>query len=266
MRPDINFIKSLLYIGISLLIGGCILLPPQSRDLPKDIYEIKVQVGRLQTMQGDTLKLLEAGIRENKQSDQIRFSTISKNQANLESKIRNLQTEIQRLNREIKALRLQVNGGNEFSSAGITNSGSGGISASGVMISKDGDKIDGDALLKSAMLSFSKGKYDKSRRDIELFMENFSMSPRAAEALFILGDTWFSEKKYNKALYEFLRLSKDYPASDQVPDSLVKASICLNNLSRKKEAGKFLERVIREYPSYRDIIRVRSMLKKTGDE
>jgi len=251
-----------IYICVLILpvLSGCLLLPPEARDLRKDIYDIKVQVGRLQTLQGDTHKLLSSEIEEARQRQKAESAASHARLHALEQKVITLTDEV----RELRALVEELRYGLKQGSGNVHSSGSSGLSGNGirdVTVSEDGQTIDGDALLKSANLSFTKGKYEKARDSLERYLRHFSSSPRAAEAMALLADTHYYQKNYDAALKHFLQLADSYPAAKQVPDSLVKAAVCQVNLGRSKDAATTLKRVLRDFPRYQDIARVKTMLR-----
>jgi tol-pal system protein YbgF len=243
------------------------LLPPQARDLQQDIYEIKVQVGRLQTLQGDTYKLLHARIKEEEQSQEARHSTLSKKIEELEHRIKKQEEEIRELRLLLEELRFNLKEGQLFTEddsnrLSTTRNRSKGTGIPGdITITEDGETIDGKALMNSSSLFFSNGKYEEARQCLRKYLEHFPNSSQAHEAQFLLADTYYYEGNYNDAERNFLKLAETYSASNRVPDSLVKAAMCQEKLERKSDACATLTKVIKNYPGYHEMFRVRNMLK-----
>jgi len=231
------------------------------------MYDIKMQVGRLQTLQGDTHKLLSSYIAEEQQKYQARISSQADRQTELENQISELREEVRQLKRLLEEMRFSMGTSEAFprddsTEATLSKDRRASPSAAPDLVAVvNGQTVDGATLLNTAREAQAKGKYENARNALQTFLEHFPYSPEAEEALFSLADTYFYEGKYEDALKHFLRLPETYPASGRVPDSLVKAAICLTHLNRPQEARDLLNRVIREFPNYQEILKVKDMVK-----
>ena len=253
-------------------VMGCHYLPYENQELKRDIYEVKVQVGRLQTLQNDTYKLLYSRIQKDDQAREAQFSEMEKNQAELEKRLNKVREELRELRSLVEELRFSLKqgglnvqeekGGVSFQGAARNKPGY----ASDILITEKGETIDGEAILRSAHIYFTSGDYEKARESARKFLDYFSASLRAEKALFLLADSYYYEENYSQAESFFLQLFQKYPAGDHVPDSLVKAAMCQRRLDRKGDARKTLQLVIKEYPQYHDLNRVRAMIKNIGEE
>ena len=255
----------LCFYSVSIcVLTGCVLLPPQVKDLQSDIYEIKVQVQRLQTLQGDTHKLLSARISEENEKEKARYSNLRQDQADLERRIKDLQEQVRQLQSLLEEIRFRLQEGSSITGDKIRASGQREQNAlsSDILITEQGDTIDGKALLDSSRLFFSNGKYDQAREALTRYLKYFSSSPKAQQALFLLADTHYYQEDYQQAENLYLRLARDYPSGNRVADSLVKAAVCQINLDRKKTALNTLRKILEDYPRYHDLHRVQSLLNQ----
>lgn len=273
MQANIRtFLMSVVLCLSIFILCGCPYLTSQYENTRGDIYEIKVQVGRLQALQGDTHNLLNSYISEERQRDQANLSKLTARQSDVDRQISELREEIRKLKSLIEEMRFAIGMRDSYPRDESTEATLNKeerkipIPVSELVVTVDGETVDGAALLKSAHDDLARGKYDAARSSLQKFLQYFSTSKPAEDALFSLGDTYFYEKKYEDALTQYQSLSQAYPSGLRAPDSLVKSAICLINLGRKSEARDTLNRVVREFPSYGDIQRVKDLLKGLNEK
>jgi tol-pal system protein YbgF len=238
---------------------GCF-FSQQSRDANRDLYEIKIQLSRLQEIQNDTYKLLESWKTREEQRNDSQFNSLIGNQAEIEKKLQILQEEI-------RTLRLHLEG----QKAGLApaDSKDGMTSEPQIAVDAGDDKqansVDAEAFLNSARIHFSNGQYARARVSLDRFLELYPSSPHSADAMFLLADTYFYENNFQEAGRLFLKLSVDFPDYARIPDSLVKTAICQIKLGQKQEAREILQKVIKDFPRYEDLTRVHTMLQDLNE-
>lgn len=267
IHKKIHVILIPLYLPF-LLVMGCSFMERRPQESQGDIYEIKVQMGRLQTLQGDTHKLLSSYISEEQQRHQAALSAFSLKQTELEEQIAELREEIRQLKNHIEELRFLVGNREAFPRDDSTEATlakdsrktSKHISALTVIV--DNETIDGEALLNSARDYLIKGKYENARSALLKFLEYFSDSKEAEQALFLLGDSYFYEKNHAEALKQYTRLAEQFKNGTSAPDALLKAAICLIQLQRKPDAKATLNKIVDLFPQYSDMPKVKDMLKE----
>lgn len=238
---------------------GCF-FSQQSRNANRDLYEIKIQLNRLQEIQNDTYKLLESWKTREEQRNDSQFISLAANQAEIEKKLQILQEEI-------RTLRLHLEG--RKTGLAPAESKDGMTFEPRIPVDAGDDKelnsVDPEAFLNSARVHFSNGRYARARALLERFLDLYPSSPYSADAMFLLADIYFYENNFQEAGRLFLKLSGDYPGYSRIPDSLVKTAICQIKLGQKQEAGEILQKVIKDFPRYEDLTRVHSMLQDLNE-
>ncbi|WP_161626897.1 tol-pal system protein YbgF [Desulfospira joergensenii] len=70
----------------------------------------------------------------------------------------------------------------------------------------------------------------------------------ADNALYWLGECYYSLGRYTKAVEEFKNLVKTYPKAEKVPDALLKIGYSFLSMDDINRAGHFLKQVLKKYP------------------
>ncbi len=84
-----------------------------------------------------------------------------------------------------------------------------------------------------------------------LYREQFGANPLADNALYMIGECRFSQKKYAQAIEVFDQLILDYPMSDKIAAAYLKKGFALAELKKKPEAVAVLKLLISKYPTRR---------------
>ncbi len=112
--------------------------------------------------------------------------------------------------------------------------------------------------LGSAEMFYSRGRNDyhdgKYREAVTSFRqaELLTDSPELkARSLYWIGECYYSQKSYRRALEIFQKISRDYPHSSKAPDALVKIGFTYYEINEYNKSMQALEEFLREYPDHR---------------
>lgn len=106
------------------------------------------------------------------------------------------------------------------------------------------------ALAEVKKLLANKAPADARRLLRELILRNESarsFRKYRPEAQFLIGETYFAEKKYQQAAAEYNSVRTKHPKSPQVADALYKLGMCFEKLNLPKDAKLFYETVRKKY-------------------
>ena len=123
-------------------------------------------------------------------------------------------------------------------------------------------KQDKAALYASAYSTFKEGNYLKARETFQAFLNSYPTGEYSDNAQFWLGECYFFEKKYEKAILEYEKVTKKFPSSNKVPYALLKQGISFHNLGDKASAKLLLQQVIKDYPNTSQARIARSKLQE----
>ena len=110
-------------------------------------------------------------------------------------------------------------------------------------------KQDKESVHASAYELFKDGKYDRARELFQNFLKQYPDTEYSDNAQFWIAECYYFEKKYENAILEYDKVSKNYPDGDKVPYALLKQGITFLNLGDKVSARLILQRVIKDYPN-----------------
>ena len=101
------------------------------------------------------------------------------------------------------------------------------------------------------------GKYDESARLFQGFLEQYPNGVYAPNALYWLGESYYTSGEYEKAARIFAESYKKYPKGPKVADSLLKMGMSLGQAGKKKEACVTLKQLKKEFTTGGDAVTLR---------
>jgi tol-pal system protein YbgF len=100
----------------------------------------------------------------------------------------------------------------------------------------------------AARAAFEQGDFAKSRSLFEGLLADFPDSPQANNAQFWVGETYYREKWFEKAILEYQKVVENYPKGNKLPAALLKQGFAFSNLGDNANARLILESLIQKYP------------------
>jgi tol-pal system protein YbgF len=99
-----------------------------------------------------------------------------------------------------------------------------------------------------AYTDYRKGNYQLSIDGFQIYLEQFPESPLADNALYWIGECYFSQENYETAVDQFNQLILQFPEGDKMPAAYLKKGISLVNLDREEEALSVFRLLISKFP------------------
>jgi tol-pal system protein YbgF len=99
-----------------------------------------------------------------------------------------------------------------------------------------------------ARSDYLKGNYELAIEGFSIYKTQFADSPLADDAIYWIGECYFSQKKYDQAIEYFNELILNYPTGDKVPAGYLKKGISLTEQGKKQEAISVFRILITKYP------------------
>ncbi len=110
-------------------------------------------------------------------------------------------------------------------------------------------KSDKATLYAEAFALFKEGKYEKSREAFENFLKQYPNTEFSDNAQFWVGECYYFEKKYEKAIVEYDKVIKNFPGGNKVSYALLKQGLSFLKLGDKASAKLLLQQVTKDYPN-----------------
>ena len=105
-----------------------------------------------------------------------------------------------------------------------------------------------DAIYRMAKQAFDQGDSDAARKKFQELIAQYPKSEHADNAQFWIGEIYYREKWYEKAILEYQKVIEKYPDGNKVPASLLKQGFAFSNLGDKSNSRLILEELIKKYP------------------
>ncbi len=99
-----------------------------------------------------------------------------------------------------------------------------------------------------ARSDYLKGNFELAIEGFMIYKSQFPESPLADDALYWIGECYFSQKKYDEAVEHFNELILNYPAGDKIPAAYLKKGISLSEQGKKEEALSVFKLLITKFP------------------
>jgi len=110
-------------------------------------------------------------------------------------------------------------------------------------------KTDVEAAYNACYKIFKEGQYVKAREEFVKFLKQHPKSAYSDNAQFWIGETWYVEEKYERAIVEYEKVVKDYPSGDKVPYALLKQGMAFQKLGDKASARIVYNQIVKKYPN-----------------
>lgn len=96
---------------------------------------------------------------------------------------------------------------------------------------------------------YASGRYPQAAEGFQTFLDRFPNNSYAGNAQFWLGDCFFNQQEYLRAIDVFQRLLSEYPQAPKAPDALLKIAAANLQLGRTGDARQAVETLTRRYPN-----------------
>ncbi len=99
-----------------------------------------------------------------------------------------------------------------------------------------------------ARSDYLKGNFELAIEGFTIYKSQFPESPLADDALYWIGECYFSQEKYNETIERFNELILNYPNGDKIPAAYLKKGISLAEQGKKEEALSVFKLLITKFP------------------
>lgn len=112
----------------------------------------------------------------------------------------------------------------------------------------DTDNLTEGQLYKIAKQTYDRGDYETAHQGFEKFIKKYPKSDMADNARFWIGEIYFTESWFQKAILEYEKVIKEYPKGNKVPAALLKQGISFHKLGENANARLILKELISKFP------------------
>lgn len=109
-------------------------------------------------------------------------------------------------------------------------------------------KLSEDVIYRSAKQAFDQGDFEVAREGFQKLIKRYPKSKNADNAQFWIGEIYYHEKWYEKAILEYQKVIEKYPKGNKVQASYLKQGFSFFNLGDKANARLIFTELIKKYP------------------
>lgn len=100
----------------------------------------------------------------------------------------------------------------------------------------------------TAYADYAGGQWSLAIDGFQNYIRAFPRSEQADDAQYMIGDTYYLDKKYRDAIAAYDLVIKNYPTSNKLPDAYYKRGLSFENLGQVDQARASLEHAAKTYP------------------
>jgi tol-pal system protein YbgF len=105
-----------------------------------------------------------------------------------------------------------------------------------------------EELYRIAKQAFDEGESDAARKKFQELIERYPKSQNADNAQFWVGEIYYRDKWYEKAILEYQKVIENYPNGNKVHAALLKQGFAFLNLGDTANSRIIFEELIKKYP------------------
>ena len=115
----------------------------------------------------------------------------------------------------------------------------------GAKVSKE---LSEDEIYTSGKQAFDEGDSETAKKRFQELIDRYPNSENADNAQFWIGEIYYREKWYEKAILEYQEVIEKYPKGNKVPSALLKQGLAFQNIGDKANSRLILEDLVKKYP------------------
>lgn len=108
--------------------------------------------------------------------------------------------------------------------------------------------IDEKSAYEEAYAIFQRGDWPEARNKFQAFLLLYPKSKLADNAQFWIGESFYHQKEYERAILEYEKVIQNYPQGEKLPSALMKQALAFYAIGRIKEARILFQQVIKKAP------------------
>ena len=116
-------------------------------------------------------------------------------------------------------------------------------------------------MYQSGTADYNAGRYDLAIKDFQQYLQYYPDTELASNAQFYIGESYYAQEDYAKAIDEYNKCLDRYPAGDKLPAAQLKKGYALLDLGQSQAGARELRSLIQRYPNSREADLARQRLK-----
>lgn len=117
-------------------------------------------------------------------------------------------------------------------------------------------------IYKDALQLIQNNQPAEARKLFKSYLKSYPDGPLAGNARFWIGESYYDEKNYERAIVEYDDMIKKHPKGIKVPAALLKQAMAFDRLKDGKTAKALFDKLVKGYPKSDEAKRAKDILKK----
>ena len=117
------------------------------------------------------------------------------------------------------------------------------------------------AIYLDAKRAFDEGRLADSRKGFQQLIASYPKSQHADNSQFWIGETYYREKWYEKAILEYQKVIEKYPAGNKAPAAMLKQGLAFVKIGETNNARLVLKDLITKHPSTNEAVIAKQKLE-----
>ena len=239
-----------LFIAV-LILSGCWTTKEQGQALQRDVEELKKRLHRDIQQSKDEREKLQKVMEQ-------ATALLTRNSADVGAQVERMQARLAKITGQVDEQEKKLDDINQQLAkmeVKLDNL------ASGAQPKQPPIPQDKDQLFRLAQQKIAAGEHDEGRRLLRHFRSNYPTDPRADDAQLMLGDSYFAEQQFPKAIVEYRKIIDAKKKTNVYPDALYKVGMALYQLKFCSDAQLFLNQLVKRYRRHKEVARARKVLR-----
>ncbi|WP_457754892.1 tol-pal system protein YbgF [Thermovibrio ammonificans] len=174
------------------------------------------------------------------EGNQRRLSSVEERVSKLEDKTASNEQQIFDLKKECENVKQTLS---QISVSSAPSAPVGGSSSTQTVV-----QFGAKDLYRQAFDAMEAGNFDKAQQLFEQLVQQYPDSDLADNALYWIGEIYYSHNDYQTAANYFQQVIDKYPNGNKVPAAMLKLALCYRGMGNTQKAKEILKEVIDKYP------------------
>ncbi len=262
---------------IAIIIILIVTLPVIARKDTKKILEEVKKISEILSSVDDKITIMSSEITNLDKRLKIieeKVSVISKKFADTNQDKENLYLSLQFLKEEINGVKNSLSKISDIllnlNSSSISSGVNSGINTENKNNQNENNtnqvvKEDPKTIYYTAYSDYLKKNYDLAIQGFEQFIQSYPEHTLADNALYWIGECYYSQKKYNNAINKFTELITKYKDADKLAAAILKKGYALIEMGNREEGIKTLKMLISKFPLSEEASLAQQKIKEVED-
>jgi len=122
-----------------------------------------------------------------------------------------------------------------------------------------------DVLYSTALRDFISGNYELARQEFSDYLNYYGRTQLAGNAQFYIGETFYHEKDFRRAIAEYTKVFDNYPKSFKIAGAHLKKGYALLELNEREKGVEVLRSLVEKFSGTEEAKWAQARLERLGE-